>query len=278
LNDVSSFGPIYASDQELLEVTMRDWINASEPSARRLGSAFDRSIFHSVLCAVACCAATFSLPAQAVLVSPIDVSLVAPGGFTNGIDPPDTTPLLLNQSVGYGTPITPAGGGAIGGFMLPGEQVALNGDSVRIRVAQGSELGGTGYLGLGGVHARYELSGLAIAGSTITGFTLYTFDGYGTSGFSGASSGVGVSFVDSADADSAPDLLIFNLDDLLFVDRGLGNSLNFAEFRIDILSRLDNPPPPPPPNGVPEPGTLALAAAALLALRSASRRQSAKNH
>ncbi len=231
------------------------------------------AVFKLARNAAVCCVAAFFLPAMANLVTPISVSLIAPGGFTNGIDPPDTTPLLLNQALSYGTPITPAGGGAIGGFMLPDEQVALNGDSIRIRAAQGSETGGTGYLGLGGAHARYELSGLTIAGSTITGFTLYTFDGYGTSGFSGAASGVGVTFVDSADVDSAPDLLVFNLDDLLFINRGLGNSLNFAEFRIDILSRLDNPPPPPP-NGVPEPGTLTLAAAALIALRSARRRQS----
>lgn len=257
---------------------MKTWSNGFSGKSRitlkptRLRTVFERARWAAIGCAVA-----FSLPAAATLVTPISVSLIAPGGFTNGIDPPDTTPLALNQTVSYGAPITPAGGGAIGGFMLPDEQVALNGDSIRIRAAQGSELGGTGYLGLGGAHARYELSGLAIAGSTITGFALYTFDGYGVSGFSGAAGGVGVTFVDSADADSAPDLLVFNLDDLLFVNRGAGNSLNFAEFRIDILSRLDNPPPPPPPNGVPEPGTLALAAAALFALRSASRRQIAKS-
>ena len=253
---------------------MKTWSNGFSGKSRiALKATRHRAVFKLACCAVVCCAAPFALPAAAALVTPISVSLIAPGGFTNGIDPPDTAPLLFNQTVSYGSPITPAGGGAIGGFMLADEQVALNGDSIRIRAAQGSESGGTGYLGLGGAHARYELSGLAIAGSTITGFTLYTFDGYGTSGFSGALSGVGVTFVDSADADTAPDLLTFNLDDLLFVNRGGGNSLNFAEFRIDILSRLDNPPPPPPPNGVPEPGTLALAAVALFALRSSARRQ-----
>lgn len=254
---------------------MKPGFNGSSIKTRRTGkSTRHRTVFKLARHAAVCCAAAFFLPAMATLVTPISVSLIAPGGFTDGFNPPDTTPLLFNQTVSYGAPITPAGGGAIGGFMLADEQVALNGDSIRIRAAQGSETGGTGYLGLGGAHARYELSGLAIAGSTITGFNLYTFDGYGTSGFNGALSGVGVSFVDSADADTAPDLLVFNLDDLLFVNRGGGNSLNFAEFRIDILSRLDNPPPPPPPNGVPEPGTLALAAAALIALRS-SRRPSA---
>ncbi len=257
-------------------MTMKTWSNEFSGESRiALKPTRHRAVFAQARWAAICCALAFALPATATLVTPISVSLIAPGGFTNGIDPPDTTPLLFNQTVSYGAPITPAAGGAIGGFMLADEQVALNGDSIRIRAAQGSELGGTGYLGLGGVHARYELSGLAIAGSTITGFTLYTFDGYGTSGFSGAASGVGVTFVDTGDADTAPDLLVFNLDDLLFVNRGGGSSLNFAEFRIDILSRLDNPPPPPPPpppNGVPEPGTLALAAAALFALRSSFRR------
>lgn len=210
-------------------------------------------------CGVAaiCLGSMFSLPAWATLVTPINVRLIAPGGVTG-----DPTPLLLNQTVDYAFPISPLGVGNIGGLMLPDELISLSGDSIHIRAAQGNDAGGTGYLGLGVVHARYELSSLSISGSTITGFNWFAFDGYATSGFSGVLSGVGVSLVGG--------LLSFNLDDLLFVDRLGGNSLNFAEFRIDILSTPDTPPPPPP-NDVPEPGTLLLAAAGLAALRVLSR-------
>ncbi len=219
--------------------------------------------FRSLLPGVAavCLAAMFSLPAWADLVAPINVSLIAPGGITG-----DSTSFTKNDSVNYGAPINTSGSGAIGTFMLPDEQIALSGNSIRIRAAQGNDAGGTGYLGLGGVHARYELSGLGILGSTLLGIQVYAYDGYGTSGFSGVSSGVGVSLIDS-DSNSSLDTLVFNLDDLLFVDRPGGNSINYAEFRIDILSRLDTPPPPPPPNDVPEPGTLLLAAAGLAVLR-----------
>lgn len=223
-----------------------------------------KSVFPLARWAAVCCAAMFALPALADLVSPIPVNLIAPGGITG-----DATPFTLTQSVDYAAPITPLGGGDIGGFMLPNEQIALNGDSIRIRAAQGDDLGGTGYLGLGGDHARYEFGGLSITGRVLTGFNMFAFDGYGTSGFSGVSSGIGVSLIDS-NADTLLDMLIFNLDDLRFIDRGLGSSLNYGEFRIDILSRASTQPPP---TGIPEPGTLVLAAAGLFALRSVSRRR-----
>ena len=235
-------------------MSMKSWfgqVSREFQSSDRLSAG--KSWLRSCGVAAVCLGSMFSLPAWATLVTPINVSLIAPGGVTG-----NPAPLLFNQTVGYGSPITPLGSGNISEFMLPNEQISLSGDSIHIRAAQGNDAGGTGYLGLGGVHARYELSGLSISGSTITGFDLFAFDNYAISGFSGVASGVGVSLVGG--------LLSFNLDDLLFVDRPGGNSLNFAEFRIDVLSRPDTPPPPPP-NDVPEPGTLLLAAAGLAALR-----------
>ena len=204
------------------------------------------------------CAAIFALPALASLVSPITVDLRAPGGTTT-----DSTPISVTQTVDYGSPITPAGIGDISGFMLPNEQIALSGDSILIRAAQGDPGGGTGYLGSGGNHALYRFNGLSITGRTITGFNVYDFDGYGMSGTTGLTSGLGVLLAGTT--------LTFNLDDLLFVNRLNGQSNNFAEFRIDILSRPNTPPPPP--NGVPEPGSLMLVTSALLALWPASIRR-----
>lgn len=208
------------------------------------------------------CAAIFTLPAMANLVSPITVNLLAPGGYTDGTIT-DTTPISFTQTVDYGSPITSAGSGAISGFMLTDEQIALSLDSILIRAVQGDSLGGTGYLGFSGNHALYRFNGLSITGRTITGFNVYDFDGYGTSGFTGLTSGLGVSLVG--------DTLTFNLDDLLFFDRGLGQSNNFADFRIDILSTPNTPSPPP--NGVPEPGSLILVTSALFALWPASNRR-----
>lgn len=221
--------------------------------------------------AAAATALLAALPAMATLVSPISVDLIAPGGYTDGTNT-DSTPLTLTQTVDYGVPINVAGGGAIGGFMLANEIIALVGDSVHISAYQGdAAVARTGYLGSGGDHARYELHGLEITGRTITGFTLYAFDNFATSGFSGLVAGTsGVSLTDS-DSNGSLDTLVFNLDDLRFLDRGQGSSLNHADFRIDILSTDGGGPPP----GVPEPGSLALALAALLSLRgvNASRRR-----
>ena len=209
-----------------------------------------------------------SLPAWADLVAPIDVSLNAPNGIIG-----DSTPFTLTQTVSYVSPITNGGGGAIGNFMLADERIALFGNSIQIHVAQGGDAGSTGY----GANARYEFSGLSILGSTLTGINVYAFDGYGTSGFSGVSSGVLASLIDT-NSDLTLDTLVFRLDSLVIANnRGFGpnSSLNFAEFRIDILSTLDQPPPPPPPpppNDVPEPGTLVLAAVGLAAVRVVSRR------
>ena len=75
-----------------------------------------------------------------------------------------------------GTGITPGGGGAIGssGLMQAGEQVFFGSDnSIKLHVGVGDDSNGiftTGYLGLGGQHARHEFSDLSIAGQINAGF------------------------------------------------------------------------------------------------------------
>lgn len=222
-----------------------------------------RGLLHA---AALCIASIATLPALATLTTPISVNLISPGGTTS-----DSSPLFFSETVTYATPIAAGGSGAIGGFMLPDEQISLSGDSIRIRAAQGDLLGGTGYLGLGGDHARYEFNGLSITGRIITSINVFAFDDYLSAGTSGVLSGIGANLIDT-DANSTLDTLVFNLDELLFDPRfGDQSSLNYAEFRIDILSRADTQPPGP--NGIPEPGSLMLASVALLALHFVSRRR-----
>ena len=206
-------------------------------------------------------AAFWALPAMAVLNTPVSVSLIAPGGATGG-GFTDPTPINASQSFSYAAAVNLSNGGAVGGLMLPNEQIFLSGNSIRISSYAGDDTGGvfrTGWLGLGANTARYEFSGLAIAGSTITGFTVSGFDGFGNSGFQGAVSGtVGVSMLDT-DADGSLDKLSFNLDALRFVSRpGLGSSDFHADFRIDLIAAP-----------VPEAGSVFMALAGLLVLAAA---------
>jgi len=218
----------------------------SRPSRRWLPLAFGAA------------ALAFAAHVHASLVTPIDVALLAPGGTSS-----DATPLSFNQPIT--TTILPGDGGAIGGFMLPLERIEISGNSVLITAAQGDSNGGTGYLGAGGEHARYVFSGLSIAGEVIVGFNAYGCDGYATScQASGITAplllGDVVSMSDT-DADGSLDTLSFNLDNLIFRDRGQGESNNFADFRIALVTR--NGPPPP---AVPEPASAALVLAGLAAL------------
>lgn len=169
-----------------------------------------------------------AVPAQAQLLAPISVSLIAPGGIIGG-----DTPISFVQGVAdLGTGIAAGDGGDIGDFMLPGEEIRFAGQSILLHVAAGGEDNGalvTGFLGLAGEPARYELSGLQVPGQVIVGLEVYAFDGYGTSGTSGVLGGVSVTH-------AGPGTVVFRLDELVFADRGTGSGDAYGEFRIDLVT------------------------------------------
>ena len=224
--------------------------------------------------AAAVVALGISALAHAGLVSPVTVSLLAPGGIAGG--PTDPISATEDAPVPIGIFYDPLSSGEISSvWMLDNEKIFFVDNSIRLRVAAGFDGGAagfsTGYLGLGGSNARYEFSSLSITGFDIIGASLSTFDGYGDSGFDGLSSGGGVALIGG-------NTVTFRLDDLLFVNRGAGGSNNFAEFRIDLQTRAITGPPVNPPNGVPEPSTLACLAAAGLAFWATRRRSKRATH
>jgi hypothetical protein len=196
------------------------------------------------------------VPAHADLLGPVTVSLIAPGGIID-----DETPLSFEQIVADPAGGIAAGdGGDIGEFMLPGEEIRFEGQSILLHVAAGGDDNGdlvTGYLGLPGDPARYVFSGLQVPGQVIVGLEVYAFDGYGTSGTSGVLGGIGVTR-------AGPDTVIFRLDELVFADRGTGSGDAYGEFRIDLVTIP-----------VPEPATTALMLAGLSMLGAALRRRAA---
>lgn len=236
----------------------------------RLASLLTRSL---VGAAVGSLLALSSLSARADFQSDIMVKLIAPGGIQG-----DSTPISVSQlvnSASLTTGVQSGDGGPIGGvWMLAGEEVTFNGNSIHVRSYAGWDdlgTGGssimTGYLGSGGDHARYEFDGLSIAGKTIIGLTVYAFDGYATSGFSGLASPAAASLVHLIDADT----ISLDLDSILFVNRGTGTSNAHADFRIDLITQ-DIGTGPGGGNNLPEPATLALFAIAAFGARAARRR------
>jgi hypothetical protein len=212
-----------------------------------------------------------ALPAQAELSSPVGVTAIVPGGYTgdanDGFTLSDTLP-VADLATGISTGDSSNIGSSL---MLLGEFVRFKGNSIEAHVAAGGvDAGGgliTGLFGDGATRARYEFDGLAISGKVITGVTVYAFDGFGTSGTSGLAQGL-----DAADfvGFDGVDMVTLFIDELLtFFDRGGGESENFAEFRIDLLTRDVDPPP------LPEPASAALALSGLAAL-AWSRRRSAR--
>lgn len=178
---------------------------------------------------------------------PLTVSLLAPGGITSDGVTIDPSPLDLTQSLTPGGQIVPGDGGSIGGFMLPAEFIKNVGTSFQLRVSQGASNGTTGYLGLGAQHARYQFDGLDISGFAITGLSYSLKDNFLTTGTSGASNETAL-ITGQVVKLLSPHSFEVNLDQIKFRDRGLGESNNFVDFRIDVVT-----------TAVPEPSTAALA-------------------
>ncbi|WP_157275308.1 hypothetical protein [Pelomonas sp. Root1444] len=202
------------------------------------------------------CLALCSLSAQADFAADITVRLVAPGGLAF-----DTTPIDLSQTVAFadlasGVRAANLGGsGDVSDLMMNDERVFFSGNAIFIRAAAGDFTGGvstTGYLGANGSPARYEISGLAITGQAITGFTAYAFDGFATSGFTGLQSPAAPASLVQL---TSPGTLSFDLSSIFFVPRLGGQSGDYAEFRIDLMT-----------TPVPEPATWLLLACGLLPL------------
>lgn len=217
-----------------------------------------------------------SLSAQADFQSSITVKLIAPGGFSAD---PAHTPISEQQVVApadFGTGVTASGGGLVASWMLPGEEITFVGNTIRVRGYAGdSNSAGdsiTGYLGAGGEHARYVFDGLSIAGKTIIGLTVTTFDGYAAGGISGLANPLSAaSLVQLIDTDTVS----LYLDDIVFADRGIniGNSLDHADFLITLLTQDNGTDPGGPGNRVPEPATLALFLVAALGAGAVRRRR-----
>lgn len=194
-----------------------------------------------------------SLAQAASFSNSVSVSLLAPGGTTDGVVV-NATPLALAQTISPSGQIVPGDGSDIGGFMLPLESIKLSGTSILVSLAQGVPDGTTGYLGAGGQHASYVFDNLNVAGSVITGVTYSAFDGFGASGFVGVSNLSTLAshnFIRLGSSHS----VVLDIDELHFVNRGQGESNNFANFRIDVQTAP-----------VPEPAVGALVLAGLMAL------------
>ncbi|MCU0296138.1 MAG: PEP-CTERM sorting domain-containing protein [Candidatus Nanopelagicales bacterium] len=210
-----------------------------------------------------------SVAAEAApLLSPVTVTAHVPGGFDD--DP--ATGFTLSDSVDPAVGIAPDDGSNIGdGLMLEAEFIEFVDASIHVRIAAGTVNGEgqgiTGLFGDGMEEARYVFDGLAFAGKVITGYTVYGFDNFETSGTTGLISTQNAADFVSWDGNDAVTLL---LEDLIFAARGAGESGDYADFRIDLLTRDTDVDPPT----VPEPASLALALSALLVMAWTRRRSS----
>ena len=200
---------------------------------------------------------SFASPAQAVLADSILVKLFAPA-FT-------AEPYMQAAPLATGILAGNLGGsGDISTNMVDHERISFSGDSIHIRVGSASADGFTTGWGAG---AKYELSGISVQNMLITGVTVSAFDGYLDAGFTGLASPSPGALVSLGGTGNS--VLSFTLNDTLkFVDRGLGSSYNYAEFRI-ALTTQQMPP-------VPEPGTLVLMVLGGLGLVAHQRRKASR--
>lgn len=203
-----------------------------------------------------------SLSQAASFAQPVTVTLSAPGGLWDGTAITEPGPITESDSLAPDASILPGDDTIIGGeFLLPSEFISLVGTEIHIRLAQGSSDGGTGYLGAAGVPATYTFSGLSVTGQNIVGLTLGFHDGFGASGT------VGIANLSALTASNwirltANDTVAVDLDSLRFLDRGNGESNNFADIRIALQT-----------TPVPEPESWALVLGGLVAAGLLRRRQ-----
>jgi len=83
-------------------------------------------------------------PAHAEWSGPITVSLLAPGGVIGGDAPLSFEQIVADPAIG----IAAGDGGEIGDFMLPGEEIRFDGQSILLHVAAGGEDNGALMTGL----------------------------------------------------------------------------------------------------------------------------------
>jgi len=195
---------------------------------------FNRGLARLCSAAAKLAAALLGAPAQAAFSGDVTVSLLAPGGIVG-----NSTPISGSDVVGGadGLKLSPGDGSFIGGWMLPLDQISFSGNSIRMTIATGAELGNgdwvSGYLGAGGARARYDFSNLNIAGQQIVGLVLSDKDGFLDTGLSGlvspASPSSYVTLIN-------PHRLTVDLDTLIFRDRGTGSGEGHLDLRIDLVT------------------------------------------
>jgi len=188
--------------------------------------------------------------AQAAFDGQVTISLLAPGGL---VGEPNTTVDTLDKVSGAdGLKLSPGDGSNIGNWMLNLEQISFESGRINLRIGVGAVLNDglaneqwvTGYLGDSSGHARYQFSNLNLTGKTIVGLSVSDKDGFLSTGFSGLQSpSTPSSYVHLLSGNS----LSLDLDNLVFKNRGTGQSGGFADISIQLITQA-----------VPEPGSAAL--------------------